>query len=52
MHFPLRGGAIVRTRELRALCKPLLIKSKREFVSHERVLRRLVVLKNFNYPFI
>ena len=32
MHFPLRGQAIVRTRELRDVVQATLIKSKREFV--------------------
>ena len=32
MHFPLRGEAIVRTRELRDVMQATLIKSKRDFV--------------------
>lgn len=34
MHFPLRGEAIVRTRELRDVAQATLDRSKRESVSH------------------
>ena len=43
MHFPLRGEAIVRTRELRDVAQATLDQSKREFVGHERVLRRVAI---------